>query len=377
MKRVILSAVTSFVLCLSSFSFAFATPQDVKMEAEIKAKKEANVKIVKSKGIKDEWIEKVGDDIDIVAGLIQTADVNETQIMNLINGLTNTKYDKGTKYEIKDGVVNKDGELIAVPNLKNQWEKINSNNNSDREKSETVSPLASYETYTGAHYVVTSYSGYNKASGWFRLPNVNIASGSTDAAYGIGGIFTPNSGADLGVYTKNGTTWYTAINMGQPNWTSCPENSSTCGWHSGSKPIYKSEHPKLYLVWKASDGTAADNYNHVEIQVYNGDTYDWITSMGFYAPGRGFNSNGTGLTMKREHSLACMQGKCNLSNGSYSRNSKWGGVYIYNPWTTASWTSSYTASAEKQDTEAEKRTITLHYSYPYYEDEVSINFNLP
>lgn len=261
--------------------------------------------------------------------------------------------------------------------MKRQWEKINNNGIADQTKSETESTLSSYETHTGAHYVVTSYSGYNKASGWFRLPDVYIAPGSTDAAYGIGGIFTPNSGADLGVYTKNGSTWYTAINMGQPNWGTCPPNSSSCGWHSGETPIYKNQHPKLYLIWKALDGTAADNYNHVEIQVYDGDTYEWITSMGFYAPGRGFNSNGTGLTMKREHSLACMKGQCDLSNGSYSKNSKWGGVHIYNPWTTASWTASYTASAVKADTDAEKRTITLHYSYPYYEDEVSINYNLP
>lgn len=112
MKRITLSVVISFALLLSSFSFAFATQLDATKAEEIKAKKEEHIEIVKAKGIKDEWIEKVGDDIDIVAGLIQSADVNETQIMNLINGLTNNKFEKGIKYEVKNDVVSKDGELI-------------------------------------------------------------------------------------------------------------------------------------------------------------------------------------------------------------------------------------------------------------------------
>lgn len=104
MKRFLLGLVL-ILLCILNTSLAFAAPEN------------EDVQLIKSKGIDDVLINKLGDDADIVADLIQSSNLNETQIKNFITGLTDGKFDKVEKREVKDGQVEVDGQIIAVPDI--------------------------------------------------------------------------------------------------------------------------------------------------------------------------------------------------------------------------------------------------------------------
>lgn len=153
--------------------------------------------------------------------------------------------------------------------------------------------------------------------------------------------------------------------MGGINW-----DPGTAKWVSGTTEINATLHPTVYILSKVLNDS-------VEIYVYDAVTFNIITSMSYWAPSRGFNAAGSGVTFNREHSLAFISGTGNLSDGSWMHNSKWYNVYIYSNYGYDQWKSAYTKSRGKYDTYDEQRTITLLNSIQDYQDEVNIDFNLP
>jgi hypothetical protein len=176
----------------------------------------------------------------------------------------------------------------------------------------------------------------------------------------------------MGAYSTDGLTYYLFINQSNLDWAACPEDSTTCGWFSGSTPISKFEHPTLYFIWKATDS------NTVEVQCYDGITFQWLASMSFYKDDMGYNSDGIGLQTEREHSLAFIEDTGDLSDGSYMHNSHWYNVYIYNNNVTDQWYSWYTDGTPGPSGTSDEQACVEVISFTRdYEEVVNIDFDLP
>lgn len=436
MKKLVLALLTIAICLTPLFSYsqntnaATESPKVNDLTLLRQAKDNVNITILKERGLSDSTIQELGDNIDVVASLVKpqisvttqsqstSTVLTDSQLKNLIDGLklSKTNLDSGETYNVENGYVKMNDKIVPVPHSLSEQEKEQlkvlqtqdktqksvpslkldaSNLKSTLEASSIPNNQYTQDTLTGAHRVTTSGYSYIKGTGWYQLPTVGINTNSyyADAAYGMGNIFNDSYsvGADLGVYTNDsiGRYWRTAINMGLPGWATCSEtkfNNGECGWRSGTVTIDRFAHPKLYIIWGAVN-PADYNGNTVVIQVYDGDTYQFLTSMGWYAPNRGFNYDGTGgnVYLKYEHALACTNQynlgvkvkTCDLANGSYMLNSKWGGVNIYSPNASSPWYSSYSKwYPEIGDTPSEKRTIQLLSETRDTDSAVNINFNL-
>ncbi|OAS16032.1 hypothetical protein [Paenibacillus oryzisoli] len=357
MKKKLIVSFIFLNLCITSSITYGATDEQSLQQIKIKDEKQ----IIFKKGISESLLFQLGDDADIVANVIkEEKNISSEKLRNLVTGLIKAKTfkDVGIKREINNGkVITSKGEEIAVPKLQSQ-------DSFSGRKTEPISSLSNtYLTGTGPHYVVSSNTGYAKATGYFTLPTTNTV-GNTETAYVIGGIYTSNSGADLGLYSKDDLTWTPCINMGGTNW------GGDGGWYESTVHISKASVPTLYLIWKTND-------NEVELQTYDGYSFELLSAISYYAPNRGFNKAGSGVSIKREHALAYSSGEGDLTNGSYYLNSHWFNVYIYNNYITSQWSANYTSSRVKGDTADEQSTITLNSSMYDYDDSVSIIFNKP
>ena len=110
MKNFLIVIVTIVAFSLIGSPTTFAS--------EVSKKKAKEVEILKEAGISDEIIEKVYDDIDIVANLIVNGHLNETQLHNLLAGMIKAEEKNETviKREVKDGlVILDDGETMPLP----------------------------------------------------------------------------------------------------------------------------------------------------------------------------------------------------------------------------------------------------------------------
>ncbi|RTE11184.1 hypothetical protein [Paenibacillus whitsoniae] len=354
-KYILVLCLISLLSSTSSIAYGASAVSNAQ-QAKVAIEKQA----ILAKGVTESLIAQLGDDADIVASVIRdNKDITEEKINNLVNGLIKSKTykDIGIKHQVINGkVINANGEIIAVPELRSQTTK-------ELSASAKLSTTSTYSTGTGPHYVISSNTGYAKATGYYTFPSTNTV-GDSETAYVIGGIFTSNSGADLGLYSKDDLTWTPCINMGGTNW------GNDGGWYESTVHINKQAVPTVYLIWKATE-------NEVELQTYNGSSFALLSDISYYAPNRGFNTAGTGTIIKREHALAYSSGEGNLSNGSYYLDSHWYNVYIYNNYVTSQWTSSFTSSRAKGDTIDEQSTITISASNYDYDDTVSINFNKP
>jgi len=218
-----------------------------------------------------------------------------------------------------------------------------------------------YAMSTGAHYVVTSREGYNGASGNITLPSVKMAVPG-DTAFEIFGVYSHTAGMDLGIWCKDNQNWYIGATVSDPN--------GNITWYRSYSPISKAQHPTVHMIVKVQDDA-------VLLEVYDGRNYKIIDSRIINAPNCGFNAAGTGIKLTREHALAFISKKGDLSDGSYMLDSKWSNVYIYSKNGFSLWTSDFSASRLKGDTSDEQQTIHLSDLIPDYQDTCSILYNLP
>jgi hypothetical protein len=357
LKKTLLISIT-LLLSISSTALASAQSLPNTNQPPTSSLHEQNIASLKSKGFTDDLISQLGDDVDVVSNAITNNNLNQTQIKNFTDGVIKAKTykDSSIKKEINNGsVILDNGTQLSVPDLYSQ------RLISGKEKNDVA---ASYTVSTGAAYDVTSSSGYSKVSSSVTLPSTSITA-TRDVPYFLGGIYTASSGTDLGVYYSSGN-WYTYIEMGGINWA-----SSSSGWVSSSVAISPTTHPTLYLVYKVS---AADQ---VEIDVYDGSSYSLISSLSYYAPSRGFNTAGTGVSMKSGNSIAYTSGTGQLNDLSHILGAQWYNTYIYNNTTTALWSSSYTSARGKGGTSDEQSTVSVSTTSYDYNYSVSINFNKP
>lgn len=171
LSKLLISFLVVSIFSLSSITFAYSALVDgsklvTKNDTEDKA-------LIKSKGISDELLNQLGSDSDVVASTIRSNNLNDKQVKNIVNGLTNKKFDKGIKKTPVNGMVELNGQKIAVPDITEKYK--------DRAlKTFSTVEEKAIETHTGAHYIVESLVGYNKVTGFAKLPTCYIAPGTTD-----------------------------------------------------------------------------------------------------------------------------------------------------------------------------------------------------
>ncbi|HJV44700.1 MAG TPA: copper amine oxidase N-terminal domain-containing protein [Bacillota bacterium] len=93
------------------------TPSATTSLNTIDSKASNDIQLLKSKGIPDETIIKLGDNVDVLANLIREENINQEQINHLIAGFVHP-VEEGIKKPIINGVVTEDdGSKVAVPDI--------------------------------------------------------------------------------------------------------------------------------------------------------------------------------------------------------------------------------------------------------------------
>ncbi|KEQ24843.1 hypothetical protein [Paenibacillus tyrfis] len=381
-RKSVLSASLALTLCLSGSSVSADAPKETEQSLFINdtivltEKKKNDIEKLESFGLPKDIIQKLGNDVDVVAREISVNNLNMTQATNLSNGLIRSnlrakevaqgKYDPKEMYfakAVNGEVTLPNGHTIAVPS--NARNKISSKN--------TEAALESCKVWTGKHCVDTgpyfnidANTGFSKVSAMVTLPSVYSASYKGVVPYVLAGIFYKRGegdypdGVDLGAFWEDGR-WRLCINGGKDK-----EDQTKDLWVSGQVDLPS----QVYLVYKIPfDG-------QVQIDAFDPITYNPISGVSYWLPGRGFNQNGNNIEMSSGFSLAFKNVK-NLTDGSYLRGGRFSNAYLYNNNFSTLWTSNYTAHRDKKRTDDEARTVQYNPNSYDYDYSVDINLNLP
>jgi len=234
---------------------------------------------------------------------------------------------------------------------------------------------------SGSHYMVRSYTGYNKASGYFTIPtySINTSLGTKhDVPYGFFGLYTNDNqfGMDLGVGfdvdASGGSTWFMDL-------------SGYVGNGSGTyKSVWKSikivPGTKVYIVAKlerktSSELTTVTVTDATTWTVLGSLTYDTVAD-GAYKAFYTSNTSFGNLFVNREVSLAFPKDLTRLPNtGSYIQNAKWDTVNIYNATGYGLWTSIQTNFAHRQGrTQAFCNAVNVTVTSQWNNDSTNITY---
>lgn len=310
----------SLILFLTNLSSAFADNSNFNQSPK-------NLDIIKSKGVSEDSINKLGSSINLVSSLIQSQNLSNIQVTNLIKGLLTTS---------------------KQPTYKTPYQ-----------CNATLTPIN--DILTGPHYLIQSEPGYTQTAGFVTLPSVSLKN-SNFSAFETLGFYSSITGCDMGLYSKGDGKWYLCSNLGGPYW----QGNSI--WSENNTPITNS---KVYIVASCLD-------NALEIKVFDPQKMTLLDSLYVNAPNRGFSKNGSDIVATREHALAVPYGCLALNDGSYMHGSKWENVTIGNDADTAPWGTAETDKSETglKDTVTEQKCITIDqkFSIPYTQDLVDIDF---
>ncbi|MCP1306115.1 hypothetical protein [Paenibacillus tyrfis] len=374
-KKVLLTSVASAVLVFSIMGSAFAetlqkpslqtnelAPVSLQTTTKHNSKYSSDVEKLKSHGVSDETIQRLGGDVDVLASQIDH--LSKTQIANFTNGLiksaeTSVKMknllsagqnDNSTQYVAKviNGEVTlENGNKIPVPN-------------SHKLDSSSGAHTSGYNINEGPMYNVDAKLGYSKVSALVTLPQVKSTYKSGVIPYVLNGIFMSNGqggytgGADLGLFYED-NQWRLCINGGNGLWVNSKD------------PINTSN---VFIIFKVSA------WDTVEIAAYDGQSYHPITSIYYWMGGKNFDPSGNGVEMATGFSLA-LKYYHGLNDGSYLRGGRFQNTYLYNNNETRLWTSDLTTHRDKKRTDDEKRCIYVNTNSYDYDYSVDINLNLP
>ncbi|MDQ0887916.1 hypothetical protein QFZ81_003004 [Paenibacillus sp. V4I9] len=379
MKK-LLAVALGFTLTFSVVlptSFATSTNKEIS---------EVEKKLI-NKGVSKEEITNLGKKYtSIIDNVLQSEDLSNEQLRNLVNGLLDRETDDE---KVKKGTMKKQDGYKELPkhdfNMYKPKELIKS-----RDLKNEVSALASSpseEHSTGVIRNVISQWGYSTTTMKIDLPSVYLNKTNDSSSYVFGGAYTKNpstgmpySGADLGVGTEDssGRYWFPVIYLGLPGWDGkrLPGEDDDGWYQSPTVSIDKNQVQKLYMIVEAND-------DQLILSIFNGITYSEISSISMYAPGRYFTNEGQNVQLAQQASICYLargDGTYNgyLQSGSYMRYATFSNVYIYNDLNLPNgtlWTSSYTSAITKGETTQAAAKINASVFSADYNHQVSINLN--
>lgn len=223
---------------------------------------------------------------------------------------------------------------------------------------ESVTPYPNKEDGTGVHYMVRSSSGYNKASGTFTLPTLNIKSSTTDpdVPYGFFGIYVGSNsdlGFDLGTGYKQATgKWFFVINGYAKN----ASGNYAHYWRELSGKTFSSGSiSKVNFVASITKGSAYDTLTLAIVDASNWTSIGVITLNtcdvghdGYAGASRSYVSTDfSNVYMNREVTLAHKYQDYRSVTGTTIVGAKWSDVYLYNLSTYSKWGTAQTQFARK------------------------------
>ncbi len=208
----------------------------------------------------------------------------------------------------------------------------------------------------GGTYDIQSYSGYETVTGYATFPTtMTLGSPYPGIPYMMYNAATTSGGNnDIGMVWDSSTG----------RWNSFADGAGL-GWHNGNAAVNPASIPKVYLELQVGN-------NSLTLTVINPSGWTQIAQDVYSIPGYGFNSNGTGVILSREDTMA--QTTEDLTNGADVYPYHWDTVYIYSTTGYSLWGSSETDHAGPYGTCAEQATVTVTNSTPYSSEDVQIKY---
>jgi hypothetical protein len=367
MKKIALFALA---LSLTTVGIAAASPSNEESlnssKSQIEKKNEASKSFLKGKGVSDEKIAKLQDNLNFVMNIIQSNNFGNEQAANFIEGITNPKLEElQSGKELPDGGHEINGIKEPGFGTKQNIQKAFATDELQTANSLTTqtNSLYGYSMDTGPHYIYTSNPGYHKAYMHVEFPQVYLANpNSTRAMEFFGFYHSTGGGGDAGLFTRDGHTWKLGMNI-------YPAINGQAWWEGGNTIDSTTNAEVLLVSWENNDTLFTSAFNKI--------TGSQLSAISFYAPNHGFNINNTSTIVNNEHSFTFFQNQGDLTDGSYSLYGKHFNVLLSsNDSSVVNWDSSKTSWERKSGTSDEQKTIIYRSGTPF-SDEVSIRFNLP
>jgi len=347
-KKIAFISIISLLFCMIVPSFA----SDQKMDASSKRNNhDVLKKMIKEKNFVDQINE---DDAETIVNIINQEKLSSKQANNLV------------KTWAQNENFGSDAEIIPaiMPNPDSIYYNDNDLLVQSKAYSGGVQTVAHPWDDSGVHYQVRSVNGYNKATGYFELPDLTIKSdpNDPDVPNGHFGIYKDDKlGFDMGVtYIQAYDKWQFNISGYGYQYTDATGAKQYAHYFKtlmSNGSVYrftKSQHSKIYFIAKA---IKQSTYDEIKLTAIDGITWSTIgeiiidTRYGYAgAPGvtQSFlNSDYSGTYMNREVTLSHKHKSNRKREGTIISNAKWSMVYIYSPTVTTIWGTSQTLKAER------------------------------
>ncbi|WP_010499295.1 hypothetical protein [Paenibacillus elgii] len=401
-KKFIAVPMTALLLVTLMTPSSFAS--DSKDTLPPQTQQVAQEKLLAEKGVKQEELQKLEPfHKSIISNLINAGEVSDSDVKSLVAGFLDRKTDAEKLNQNKIAVnpeyktLKPRNELLGKPNNEIQLERLQKErgikNLSELIKPESLTqdPAINDRTNTGALWELRTNAGYSRGTAFVDLPSVSLNKTYDRSAYVFGGLYTSQSGADLGLVTEDpsGTIWYPCMYLGQIGWEGgrLPGEDADGWYQSPTAAINKNVSPRLYLIWSYTEA------QNIELEVWNGSYGNWyiLSHISMWAPNRNFSTAGTDVKVYQQASIAyepdgppIKEGdryvqyyKGNTSSGSQLNYAHFSKVAVY--WNNGSyyrvWDSNVPTVQSLGHGSLAGSKILPYFITPYTESQVSIRFN--
>lgn len=370
--RKVIALIMTIILVLSNIGFAGNIEGDMSNLIKEDSKVVAFDRFLVENNLHSDVYKYLSDeDINDIYSIITVNNLDDINKMSIITSWIQFKQNKINYNTIPQAArpsvlpeeqLKMNGEDMSIMSATNLTDRIHSWDNS------------------GSHYMVRSYTGYNKATGFFTLPSVYVnqsLGANHDVPYGFFGMYIGSDfGMDLGVGYDVDSSYPSKWFMFISGYYKTPSGSFSSVWKSIGIPNGVT---RVYLNAGVSRNSNGEVY---KLDVLNANTWTLIGSITFdtlhEANSKPFYTNSTysNLFNNREVTLAFPNDSTRLPNsGSYLKNAFWDQVHLYTPTNYYIWGTNLTQFASRVGkSTAFINSVTVNPSTKWSTDTTTIQY---